>query len=125
MSQAAVAANVNEPADVLVVLPAQVAFGDVVLVNDDADAVNLLFGEFVHARGHIHIQVGLAHDFDGFGGANPVDAAQCDVGALAVGYVNSGDANHSDAPVSGCCDAAGGPGRFTGPVSPGAGRVCC
>ena len=101
MTQAPVAADVNEPANVLVVLAAQVALGDVVLVNDDPDAVNLNLGELVHARRHVGVQVGLAHDFNGLGGANAVDAAQRDVGALAVGYVDSGYSDHGYAPELG------------------------
>ena len=98
VAQATVAADVDEPPYIFVVFPAQVTFRDVILVDNDADAVELILIQIAHTGRHFHIEISLADYLDGFGRADSVDAAQRDVGALAVWNVNSGDTNHGDTP---------------------------
>ena len=95
MPQSPVGTDFDQPPNVLVHFPAQIALGYILPVDDFPDAVHLALAQFIHPGGQFRVQARLGQNFRGHQGADPVDAPQGNMRPLAVGYINAGDTNHS------------------------------
>ena len=95
MPQPPVGTDFDQPPNVLVHFPAQVALGYILPVDNLPDPVHLPLAQFIHPRGKFRVNARFAQDFRRHQRADPVDAPQRDMRPLAVGYINAGDTNHS------------------------------
>jgi len=100
VSQPTVGTDLNEAANVLVDLPAQVALGNVLPVNDFSDAVYLGLIQLIHPRGGHWVKVGFGQYFGSHDWPDAVDTAQGHMRPLPVGHVNASDSNHYMPPAS-------------------------
>jgi hypothetical protein len=92
--QPPVRTDLNEAADVLVDLPAQVAFGHILTVNYFPNAVYLGFIQFIHPGGRHRVKVGFGQYLGSHNWPNAVDTAQRHMHSLPVWHVNASDSNH-------------------------------
>ena len=93
MTQAAVAADLNQTLDVEADLTAQVALDVVVAVDYLTQLGGFFFGQVLDAG--VRIDTGLGKDFVGRLAANAEDVGQADLHALLAGKVNTGNTCHT------------------------------
>jgi hypothetical protein len=94
----AIGTDLDETADILVNIPAQVAFGEVLPVNDFPDAVNLGLAKLVHSGRYHWIKLGFGQDFGSHHWPYAVDAPEGYVRPLSVWHVNTSNSDHCKPP---------------------------
>jgi hypothetical protein len=88
----AVAANLDEALDVEVNLFSELALNAIVFIDNLAEPVELILGEFIYLG--LRCYLGLSQNLLAQGGAEAIDILQRDPGLLICGYVYSGNAWH-------------------------------
>src|SRR5947209_1253628 len=87
MAGAAVAADVAQPGDVLLLLPPQLTLDGILAVEDARDAGDVFLVEVARLALRVHLRLGA--DLQGGGRADAPDVAQGDVRRLVVGQIDT------------------------------------
>jgi hypothetical protein len=87
VAQAAIAADVHQSLDVHLDLLAQIAFDHPLLVNDCADAINFVFGQFAYAA--LNADASFSENLVGARTPNTVDVRKTYFGSLVCRKVHT------------------------------------
>jgi hypothetical protein len=99
MPKPSIRTDLNEAADILVDLSPQIAFGNVLPVDELPDPVYLGFAKLIHPRRRVRIDIRLLEYFFGDLGANTIYAAQSNVSFFPIRNVDASDTNHGRTPL--------------------------
>src|SRR4051812_43838013 len=92
MTQSTIAADVPEPRDILLVLPAQGTLDSIFAVEYGGQARCFLFRQLLGLTAGVHLRLGAK--FQRSGRPDPVNIAQRNMGWLVVRQVDTQDTRH-------------------------------